>query len=207
MSGVLNKIKNQIKNSSRGFDDEFRLGEDESARVRFLTKFNDATEIIWHDMYDENIDTPCLKYYGVECPLCERDKKDEDLRTRSLFVWTVYNREQEKKQVFKFPANKFSPVPALVQMYEEYGTLIDRDYKITRTGTGFDINYQAIPMSKEEFDKDEEDYSEKELFDLFKTIHNVQEYADGSFEEEDDVEEEEPEEITDLDVDDVDFDE
>lgn len=37
--------------------------------------------------------------------------------------------------------------PSLVDYYHEFGTLCDRDYKITRTGTGRDIHYSIIPKS------------------------------------------------------------
>lgn len=35
----------------------------------------------------------------------------------------------------------------LMAYYQEYGTICDRDYKITRTGTGRDINYAIIPKA------------------------------------------------------------
>jgi hypothetical protein len=41
--------------------------------------------------------------------------------------------------------NKFWTM--LGSYYEEFGTICDRDYKITRTGTGLDIVYSIIPKS------------------------------------------------------------
>lgn len=197
MLSVLDKIKDQIKNSSQSFDDEFYLGEDEKQRIRFLQDFEDAIEVIWHDEYEESIDSPCLKYYGLSCPLCD----DNDVRTRSVFAWTVYNYDAEQKQIFKYPANKFSPVSSLVQMYESYGTLLDRDYTITRTGTGFDTDYQSVPMDKAEFDPDgdidAEPWSKKEMFEKFKAIHNVESYVSSD-------DRDEPEKVADLDIEDDD---
>lgn len=38
----------------------------------------------------------------------------------------------------------------LVQYFHEFGTLCDRDYKITRTGKGFDTSYSIIPKTPDE---------------------------------------------------------
>lgn len=182
MADMLSKIKSEIKRSSGNLNDVFYLGEDESAKLRFLEEVDDALEVRWHDKYDDNIDTPCLKYYDLECPHCK--SSDEELRTRNLYCWSVYNQEDDIKQIFKFPANRFSPVPQLIEMYEAYGTLTERDYLIKRTGSGFDTNYNVVPMDKEELDKDIEPHTKEEIMEVFKQIHNIELEADLDDDEE-----------------------
>lgn len=190
--GMLDKIKKEINRSSSSFSDEFYLKDGDKAKIRFLTDFEEPVKVRWHDNWDEKIDTPCLEYYGRDCPYC---KADADVRTRDNFVWVVYNYDEEKVQLFRWAANSYTPVPQLLSMYESYGTLLDRDFQISRSGTSFDISYQVVPMDKGDFDKDVDVYSKKEIFDLLASIHNV------SFEAEDD---DEAETVTELDEEDMD---
>ena len=145
---ILDKIKKRISDSSKTLTDEFYLGQDKKSRVRFISDFEEAKEFVWHDKYKESINMPCLKAYNKECPACPDGEDTKEIRTRTIYVWTVYNHDLDKKQIFKFTATNFTPVPALVAMYEAYSTLCDRDFVISRTGTGFDISYNVVPMDK-----------------------------------------------------------
>jgi hypothetical protein len=49
------------------------------------------------------------------------------------------------------PVNNCSPIPAIVGMYEAYGTLTDRDYVITKTGKAQNTQYSVVPMDKKTF--------------------------------------------------------
>jgi len=158
---MLKRIKQKITEASRTITDEFYVGQDKKARIRFLSDLEDALEVTWHDKYEDAVNTPCLSHFGLSCPFCGLDKSK--VRTRQIFAWTVYNYDTDKKQIFKFPANSFSPVPNLVAMYESYGTVCDRDFVITRTGTGFDVDYQVVPMDKSAFKGDDKPFSKKEI--------------------------------------------
>jgi len=177
-NSILDSVKKQIKNASSNFNDVFYVGEDEKKRVRFIDDFEDAIQIRWHDKYEDEIDTPCLEYYNLPCPYCESN--DSDLRTRDQFAWTIYNYDQEAKQIFLFAANNYTPVSDLVGLYESYGTLLDRDYTISRTGTGFDTNYQVIPMDKSKFKVDAEKYTKKEIFKKFKNIYSIESHMENN---------------------------
>jgi hypothetical protein len=170
--GILDKIKKEIKRSSSSFNLEFYLKDGDKAKVRFLKDFEDAIGLKWHDKYKAKIDTPCLEYYGKECKFCNGEI--DDLRTRENFIWPIYNYEEEMVQFFRFAANSFTPVPQLMTMYESYGTLLNRDFEISRSGTSFDISYQVVPLDKSDFEKDAEAPSEKEIFKQIADIHNVE---------------------------------
>ena len=49
------------------------------------------------------------------------------------------------------PVNQCSPVPALVSMFEAYGTLTDRDYVITKSGQQQSTTFSVVPMDKAKF--------------------------------------------------------
>lgn len=172
---MLDKIKKEINRSSSSFNDEFYLKDGNKAKLRFLKDFEEAVEVKWHDNYDEKIDTPCLEYYGLDCQYCEGNA---DVRTRANFVWPVYNYEEERVQLFRFAANSYTPVPQLMSMYESYGTMLNRDFQISRSGTSFDISYQVVPMDKSEFNKDVDVPEESEIFEMLANIHNVNFEAD-----------------------------
>ncbi len=185
--GILDRIKSKIDRSSQSITDEFYVGKDKKAKIRFLNDLEDAFEVTWHDKYEESIDTPCLSHFGISCPLCDLDK--EEVRTREVFVLSVFNHDIDKKQIFKYPANNFSPFPGLVALFENYGTLIDRDIVIARKGTGFDINYQCVPMDKSTFNGTEKPFTKKEIFKKWVKMYEVKKYSqdfDSSNEQEDD---------------------
>lgn len=63
----------------------------------------------------------------------------------------------ESREGKKFPTRNFMVVKqnakfwnSLKAYYDEYGTICDRDYKITRNGTGFDISYSIIAKPQDE---------------------------------------------------------
>ena len=169
--GMLDKIKKEIKRSSSGMSDIFYLGDGDKAKVRFLTEVEDFVEVKWHDSYEDSIDAPCLKYFGADCPHCNSD--NENLRTRNMYCATIYNHDEGGRQIFKYAANRFSPIPALISMYETYSSILTRDFVISRTGTSFDIDYSVVPMDKSEFKKSAEEFTKKEMFEKFKIIHNI----------------------------------
>ena len=168
----MKRIKKKITEASRTITDEFYIGQDKKARVRFLTDLEDGVEVTWHDKYDEGINTPCYSHFGLNCPYCGIEGKDK-IRTRQIFTWTVYNYDIDKKQILRYPANNFSPIPNLVALYESYGTLLDRDFVITRTGTGFDIGYQVVPMDKSVFKGDKKPFAKIEIFKKWAKMYDI----------------------------------
>ena len=50
-----------------------------------------------------------------------------------------------------YAVNNCTPIPALMAMYENYGTLTDRDYIISVTGKAQNKVYSVVPMDKVKF--------------------------------------------------------
>lgn len=144
---LVNDIKNQVKKSgtNKGKFIYFKSGV--KIRMRFLQDMEEGIKIPFHDSYELGINSPCQEVFERECAGCDND----NLRTRDQYLWSVWNYDAKEVQIFMAPVNSFSPIPALVGMYETYGTLIDRDYVITKSGSQTSTSYSVVPMDKVKF--------------------------------------------------------
>lgn len=143
----LNNIKNEIKKSGASKGKLLYFKEDTKSRVRFLTDMEEGLEIPFHDSFQLGVNVPCQEIFGRDCEYCEND----DLRTRNMYAWSVYDYESKEVKILFFAVNNCSPVPALASLYESYGTLTDRDYEIKRIGKGQNTTYSVIPLEKMKF--------------------------------------------------------
>ena len=161
--GLLDKIKSDVKKSGQNKSKFVYFREGTKQRVRFLTDMDDGMEVIFHDSFEKSINVPCQEPFGRNCPYCD----DDSLRTRSQYVWSVYNYETKEVQLFMFPVNNCSPIPALMAMYENYGTLTDRDYVISVTGKQQNKTFSVVPMDKVKFRNEKaKAYSEKAILKM-----------------------------------------
>ena len=145
--GLLDSIKRDAKKSGGNKAKFIYFREGEKQRVRFLQDMDEGMEIIFHDSFEAGINVPCQEHFGRSCPYCN----DDSLRTRSQYLWSVWNYETNQVQCFMFPMNNCSPLPALVAMYENYGTLMDRDYVVSVTGKQQNKTFSVVPMDKVKF--------------------------------------------------------
>ena len=145
--GLLDKIKNDAKKSGQNKSKFIYFREGQKQRIRFLQDMDEGMEVVFHDSFEQGINVPCQELFGRECKYCN----DSDLRTRSQYCWSVWNYETSEVQLFMFAVNNCSPVPALVSMYEAYGTLLDRDYVISVSGKQQNKTFSVVPMDKVKF--------------------------------------------------------
>lgn len=145
--GLFESIKRDAKKSGQNKSKLIYFKEGTKIRVRFLQDVDDGMEVVFHDSFERGINCPCQEIFGRTCPYCE----DDTLRTRSQYVWSVWNYETKEVQLFMFPVNNCSPIPALMAMYENYGTLTDRDYVISVSGKQQNKTFSCVPMDKVKF--------------------------------------------------------
>ena len=182
--GLIDKIKSDVKKSGSNKSKFIYFREGTKQRVRFLTDMDDGMEVTFHDSFEKSINVPCQELFGRSCPHCD----DESLRTRSQYIWSVYNYETKEVQLFMFPVNNCSPIPALMAMYETYGTLTDRDYVISVSGKQQNKTFSVVPMDKVKFRNDKvKPYSEKAILKMLDKAFPCDEVDDD--EDEDDYEE------------------
>lgn len=144
---IIDRIKEETKKSGQSKGKFIYFREGEKKRIRFLTEFDDGMEIIFHDSYELGVNVPCQEMYGKECEYCAT----KGLRTRSLFAWSVYDYDAKEVKILMQAVNNCTAVPALMALYENYGTLLDRDLVITRSGKQQSTTYAVIPQDKNKF--------------------------------------------------------
>lgn len=144
---LIDKIKEDVKKGGQNKRKFTYFKEGQKQRIRFLQDMDEGMEIPFHDSYELGINVPCQELFDRECPYCD----DENLRTRNQYVWSVYNYEAKEVQLFMYAVNNCTPIPALMAMYENYGTLTDRDYVISVTGKAQNKTYSVVPMDKVKF--------------------------------------------------------
>lgn len=160
---LIDKIKSDVKKAGANRGKFIYFKEGEKQRIRFLTDMDDGMEVVFHDSFEKGVNVPCQEIFGKDCDYCD----DDELRTRSQYLWSVYNYETKEVQLFMFPVNSFSPVPALMAMYENYGTLTDRDYVINRQGKQTNTSYSVVPMDKAKFRNEKaKAYSESQILKM-----------------------------------------
>ena len=147
---LVNDIKNQVKKSgsNKGKFLYFRSGT--KVRVRFLSDMDEGFKFSFHDSFNLGVNVPCQEVFGRECPYCDND----ELRTRDQYCWSVWDYDSNEVKLLLAPVNNCSPIPALVAMYDTYGTLTDRDYVITKQGQQQSTTYSVVPMDKVKFRND-----------------------------------------------------
>lgn len=161
--GLIDKIKSDVKKSGQNKGKFIYFREGQKQRVRFLTDMDDGMEVTFHDSFEKGINVPCQEHFGRSCPYCG----DDSLRTRSQYIWSVYNYETKEVQLFMFPVNNCSPIPALMAMYEMYGTITDRDYVISVSGKQQNKTFSVVPMDKVKFRNEKaKAYSEKTILKM-----------------------------------------
>ena len=163
MSGLLSKIKNDVVRSGSNKSKIIYFREGQKKRIRFLQDMDDGMEVVMHDSFEKGITVLCRETFGKDCEYCG----DDDLRTRSNYVWSVYDYDDNEVKLFMFAVNRCSPIPPLMAMYENYGTLLDRYYVITVQGKQINKTYSVIPMDKAKFrNQKAKPFSEKKTLEI-----------------------------------------
>ena len=145
--GLLDDIKSDVKKSGTNKGKFLYFKSGTKVRVRFLDDMEDGHKVKFHDSYTAGINVPCQEIFDRECKYCD----DDDLRTRDQYAWSVWDYDAKEVKILMAPVNQCSPVPALVSMYEAYGTLTDRDYVITKSGQQQSTTFSVVPMDKAKF--------------------------------------------------------
>lgn len=184
----LDQIKTAVKNSGSSKKDILYFGADTSKRIRFLQELDEGHSYTFHSDFETKIYEPCQDQEDHEdCKLCQ-----QGIGTKEVFVWSVYDYDTSSVKLLAIKATGISPVPALIEFFEEYGTIMDRDYKIKKVGKGMGGSYTVTPLDKEKFGvKKAKPYSEKEIWEMFKKAYSSKDVDD----EDDDDDEEEEEDV------------
>lgn len=184
--GLLDSIKQDARKSGQSKGKFIYFREGQKVRIRFLQDMDDGLELLFHDSFERSINVPCQELFGRDCPYCN----DESVRTRKQYCWSVWDYENKEVKLFMFPVNNCTPIPALVAMYENYGTITDRDYVITVSGKQQNKTFSVVPMDKVKFRNDKaKAYSEKAVLQLLDKAFPCDATSDSDIDDEDEEEE------------------
>lgn len=176
--GILDKIKSDVKKAGTNKGKIMFFREGVKVRVRFLSDIDEGMEVVFHDSYEAGINVPCQEAFGRSCEYCD----NEDLRTRSMYAWSVWDYEAKEIKIILAAVNNCSPVPAFMALYEQYGTMVDRDYVISVSGKMQNKSFSVIPMDKVKFRNSKaKPLSEDKILEILDKAYP----ADDSDEEED----------------------
>lgn len=150
---LVSRIKTEAKRQSGAKKELFYVKPDEKQRVRFLVDLEDGLEVRFFEHFKDKVKLPDPELWGFNSEeLAERvEDRDDQMREAMYYIWPVWNYDRKSVQLLMGKANQWSPVLQIIAVYENYGTLTDRDYTISRSGDGLDTSYSVLPLDKKPF--------------------------------------------------------
>lgn len=179
---LIEQMKKKVAESRSSKKEILYFGKDGVHRVRFLQELDQGYSFEFHSDFNASIYEPCKDPENhEECKCCQ-----DGIKLVENFVWSVWDYDANAVRLLSHKANGVSPIPSLIEMYEEFGTIMDRDYKIKKVGSGQGSSYVITPLDKEKFkNKKAKPYDREEIKEIFDKA-----YTSKSDEDEDDEEEE-----------------
>lgn len=187
---LIKKMKENIAKSGSNQRDVMYIAADAVKRVRFLQELDEGFEFQFHSNWEPKIYTLCKDPEDHEsCELC-----NQGIPLVEQFVWSVWDYDSNSVKLLVFKANGISPVPSLIEMYEEFGTIMDRDYKIKKVGKGMGSSFVVTPLDKMRFNnKKAKPHTELEVKEIFEKAFPYNENDEEVENTEEETEEEEKE--------------
>lgn len=181
MSGLIGKMKDDVKKSGANKGKILYVREGSKVRVRFLQELDDGLEVVMHDSFEKGINVICQEQLGKHCDYCEMD----GLRTRSNYVWSVWDYDSNEVKLMMYPVNNCSPIPALLALNETYGTITDRDYVISVHGKQQNKQFSVVPLDKVKFRNEKaKPMTEKAIWNVLSKAFPTDDASDEDDEEE-----------------------
>jgi hypothetical protein len=135
--GSMKAMKDSLK--SKGNPNIRNVPSEDSLTVRFLDEPED-----WYGYYEHYVNGSYQPCVSDDCEGCNSNDPNEQ-RKNFRYLANGYVVDDQKVRAIKMPK---SLVEQLVGYYEKKGTIMDRDYELSRTGSGqMDTKYMASPES------------------------------------------------------------
>lgn len=183
MGNLIAEMKKKIASSGSSKKELLYFGKDSVHRIRFLQELDTGNIFEFHNDWNAGILELCKDPEDHEnCKLCE-----QGIKIYENFVWSVWDYDANAVRLIVFKANGISPIPAFIEMYEEFGTIMDRDYKVKKVGQGQGSSFVVTPLDKERFsNKKAKPYTREQVKDILDKA-----YAKSDVDNEDEDDEEE----------------
>lgn len=170
MGSVKNARKAVKKSSSGGAGYITRIpsSDDGGITVRFL---NEPGDFFGYQRYYDELNQAYV-------PMEEDEKAPNNYRVQKRYVACVVDIADDKVKVLDVPTSLFK---SLINKYDKYETLLDRDYELERIGEGLDTDYDITPDAPSK-----KNLKKYDLIDLGEWLEAAREYALGNAEDDDD---------------------
>lgn len=148
--GLLANIKRDAQKSGEGKGKIFYVKSGNKKRIRFLQDMEEGIEVPWHKDWDKNVNHPCQEFLGNgRCPYCEDGNEP-----RNQYAWSIWDYDSSEVKLFMFAVNRCSPLDSVAAAYDNYGTIKDRDYSISVSGSNTDKRYAVMALDRSKFRND-----------------------------------------------------
>ena len=179
----LNDLKKSVKKGGGGASGKIGFIPEDPITVRFLSE--PETWVGYYEHYNgPNADprySPCVKDSSPGG--CDYEPYQGN-KPAFRYLANAYNVDQSKVQALKMPK---SLVEQLVTFAAKYGTILDRDYELSRSGSGMDTTYSAVPEDKSPIKIAR---FRKEMSDLEQLLEDWADEQDGADDDDEDEEDE-----------------
>lgn len=161
---LISEMKERIAKSGSSKKEILYFAPDSVKRVRFLQELDAGKEYQFHNDYNTQTFEPCKDPEDHEnCKLCE-----DGVAITEMYAWSVWDYDSNAVRLILTKATGVSPIPALIEMYEEFGTITDRDYKIKKVGKGTGSSFVITPLDKSRFRNNKaKPFSDKQIQEIF----------------------------------------
>lgn len=174
--GTITRLKKSIKSGGR--KDTIANIPEEGVTIRFLTE---PTE--WFEYFEHYDDSRTGSYYfpcSEGCGFCD---DNPGARASKRYLVSAVDTEENKAIALKLP---LSVASTLMKKYDRYKTILDRDYYLSKEGSGMDTEYDVTPEPPAKFNVGKYD-----LIDAEAILSSMLDQADD-VEDDDEDEDERP---------------
>lgn len=175
--GTINRLKKSIKSGGR--KDSIANIPEEGLTVRFLTE---PTE--WFEYFEHYDDTRTGSYYFPCAEGCEFCEDNPGARASKRYLVSAVDTEENKVMALKLP---LSVASSLMKKYDRYQTIMDRDYYLSKEGSGLDTEYDITPEPPAKFN-----VAKFDLIDAEAVLQSMLAEGDDGVEDDDEDEDERP---------------
>lgn len=189
MGNLIKQMKDRIAKSGTSKKEVLYFAPDSVKRVRFLQELDTGHMIEFHSDFDTHVYEMCKDPDDHEnCKLC-----NDEIPILENYVWSVWDYDSNAVRLLCMKATGISPIPALIEMFEEFGTIKDRDYKIKKVGKGTGGSFVVTPLDKSTFRNSKaKPYTEKQIREILEKAFA----STNDSEDEEDEDEEEEEKVS-----------
>lgn len=164
MGNLIENMRDRIKNGGSNLRDVFYIAADSKRRIRFLQELDTGFEFHFHSHFNRKINALCGTEYNHDCPYC--GDQDPDMKDVVMYAWNVWDYDANAVKILLYKATGISPVPALIDFYDEYSTIMDRDYTIKKTGQRLNSVISVLPGDIAKFRNKAKPYTRQQIVQI-----------------------------------------